>query len=175
MICSMDSNGYCIIESWGVRHGLGVKGILSNNIFVCEARLSESGRTVPTSNNDEVVVASEILESSIESVAQLKCEALEQHLKNNPSVPSFNPVEEVIPSRDSYDLRVLNIYKSEIRGSLLACFQLAMRSGPFSEEPVRGDLVVIEGVEIAVTANVELMYAQNARHPLPYELYDSST
>ncbi len=154
LLCSMDSNGNCIIESWDVRHGLGVKGILSNDIFVYEARLSESGRTVPTTNNDEVV-ASEILESSIEDAAQLKYEALEQLLKNNPTVPSFNPVEEVIASRDSYDLGALNIYKSEIRGSLSAGFQLAMRSGPFLEEPVRGVLVVIEGVEIAVTANVE--------------------
>jgi translation elongation factor EF-G len=154
LICSMDSNGNCIIESWDVRHGLGVKGILSNDIFAYEARLTESGRTVPTSNNDEVVVASEILESSIEDVAQLKYEALEQLLKNHPSVPSLNPMEEVIASRDSYDLGALNIYNSEIRGSLSAGFQLAMRSGPFLEEPVRGVLVVIEGVEIAVTANV---------------------
>ena len=78
LICSMDSNGNCIIESWDARHGLGVKGILSNDIFAYEARLTESGRTIPTSNNDEVVVVSEILESYIEDVAQLKYEAAQK-------------------------------------------------------------------------------------------------
>ena len=37
-----------------------------------------------------------------------------------------------------------------MRGSLVAGFQNALRAGPICEEPVRGVLVVLEGVEIAV-------------------------
>ena len=45
------------------------------------------------------------------------------------------------------------IWHDEMRGSIAAGFQLAMRSGPFCEEPVRGVLVVVEGIEIATTSS----------------------
>jgi len=51
---------------------------------------------------------------------------------------------------EACDLAAFKIYQSEIRGSFAAGFQLAMRSGPFCEEPVRGVIVVFEGAEIAV-------------------------
>ena len=38
-------------------------------------------------------------------------------------------------------------------GSALAGFQLAMRTGPLCEEPVRGVAVLLEAVEIAVTGD----------------------
>ena len=37
-----------------------------------------------------------------------------------------------------------------MRGSLVAGFRMALRAGPICEEPLRGVLVVLEGVEIAV-------------------------
>eukprot|EP00957_Ditylum_brightwellii_P190801 14525709-Ditylum_brightwellii.AAC.1 len=44
----------------------------------------------------------------------------------------------------------LEIWKTELRGSAVAGFQLAMRAGALCEEPIRGVLVILEGVEIAM-------------------------
>lgn len=50
----------------------------------------------------------------------------------------------------SSDLIARNIWNTHMRGSTLAGFQSACRSGPLCEEPLRGVLVVIEGVEIGL-------------------------
>lgn len=44
----------------------------------------------------------------------------------------------------------ISIWKQQMRGSLVAGFQMAVRAGPVCEEPVRGVLVVLEGMEVAV-------------------------
>jgi ribosome assembly protein 1 len=154
LVCSIDGNGNCIVESWDVRHGACVKGVLSDDIYVFEPKMSIPGHAFTTTKNDEADTH-DTLQHSTEDIAQQKFEALEHQLRNSPSVPSLNPIEEVRALQDPHDLGALEIYKSEIRGSISAGFQLAMRSGPFFEEPVKGILVVIEGVEIAVAANAE--------------------
>ena len=40
-----------------------------------------------------------------------------------------------------------------MRGSVVAGFQLALRAGPICEEPVRGVLVVLEGLEVAIKSS----------------------
>ena len=49
----------------------------------------------------------------------------------------------------------LRVWKNQLRGSVVAGFQNALRAGPICEEPIRGILVVLEGLEVAVkeTAN----------------------
>jgi ribosome assembly protein 1 len=48
------------------------------------------------------------------------------------------------------DAAALHIWKNEMRGSAVAGFQLAASAGPICEEPNRGVMVVLEGVEVAV-------------------------
>jgi ribosome assembly protein 1 len=53
---------------------------------------------------------------------------------------------------DAADAAARGAWVAGMRGSAVAGFQLALRSGPLCEEPVRGVLVVLEGVEVAVAA-----------------------
>jgi ribosome assembly protein 1 len=53
---------------------------------------------------------------------------------------------------DAADAAARGAWVAGMRGSAVAGFQLALRSGPLCEEPVRGVLVVLEGVEVAVVA-----------------------
>jgi ribosome assembly protein 1 len=48
------------------------------------------------------------------------------------------------------DAAARDVWKSDMKGSAVAGFQLALRSGPFCEEPIRNILVVLEGVEVAM-------------------------
>lgn len=54
-----------------------------------------------------------------------------------------------IPLQPS-DILAKNIWATHMRGSTVAGFQSACRAGPLCEEPLRGILVIIEGVEIVV-------------------------
>jgi len=49
------------------------------------------------------------------------------------------------------DAIACNIWKSEMHGSAVAGFRSSCAAGPLCEEPIRGILVVLEGVEIALT------------------------
>ena len=50
----------------------------------------------------------------------------------------------------SVDTAALDIWRSQMKGSLIAGFQMAMRAGPICEEPVRSVLVILEGLEVAL-------------------------
>ena len=53
------------------------------------------------------------------------------------------------------DVAALHLWDSAIRGSVTAGFETALRAGPVCEEPIRGILVVVESVEIAVKQSSE--------------------
>jgi translation elongation factor EF-G len=59
-------------------------------------------------------------------------------------------VNESLPETRPADVGALEIWNNQMRGSAVAGFQMALRAGPICEEPVRGVLVVLEGVEVAV-------------------------
>jgi ribosome assembly protein 1 len=68
------------------------------------------------------------------------------------------------PSDSTFqDAGATSIWKDEMRGSLVAGFQTAVRAGPICEEPVRGVLVVLEGLEVAVESSPDLKF-KTAKH-----------
>jgi len=52
--------------------------------------------------------------------------------------------------KDSADTIACSIWKSEMFGSAVAGFHSSCSAGPLCEEPIRGILVILEGVEIAL-------------------------
>mmetsp|Transcript_9380 Transcript_9380/g.23026 ORF Transcript_9380/g.23026 Transcript_9380/m.23026 type:complete len:1096 (+) Transcript_9380:152-3439(+) len=48
------------------------------------------------------------------------------------------------------DTAACRIWNEQMKGSLVAGFNMAMRAGPICEEPVRSVLVILEGLEIAL-------------------------
>jgi ribosome assembly protein 1 len=48
------------------------------------------------------------------------------------------------------DAAAFDVWKTDMRGSAVAGFQMALRSGPLCEEPIRNVLIVLEGVEVAM-------------------------
>ena len=57
--------------------------------------------------------------------------------------------------KTSIDDAALEIWSNQMKGSLIAGFQMAMRAGPICEEPVRRVLVVLEGLEVALKEDNE--------------------
>jgi len=158
LICAFDGNGNCIIESSGVQSGACIKGVVSDEVHALDAAsIRNQFSSLCIEDEDAQVNQTEEEEKKLEqasttyAVAVNKYEALEQQIRCTPSVVATVPSKtEVLSQVEACDLAALKIYQSEIRGSIAAGFQLAMRSGPFCEEPVRGVIVVFEGAEIAI-------------------------
>jgi len=82
-------------------------------------------------------------------------QSLQESLQNaafDSSLPTSATKADSSPPADEAANRIWN---HDMKGSAVAGFQLAERSGPICEEPIRNVLVILEGVEVAVkqTAN----------------------
>ena len=123
-----DQYGNILIEGSGIVNGTCIRGIESTRgeIFI------------PSSDQDVMSdpVGSKSIASSIDGL----------HLIQQ-SIRSAGNLD--VPLQPS-DIFAKNVWISQMRGSTLAGFQSACRAGPLCEEPLRGILTIIEGVEIAL-------------------------
>ncbi len=129
----IDGNGNALLESSALSTGYSVKGVLSGNGEVY----------IPPT---ESIIKSEETnhESHTDGIAEY--EATRQFLREGLTCIRI--------SNDDADVKALHKWRQDMRGSALGGFQLAMRSGPLCEEPVRGVAVILESVEIAFTNQV---------------------
>lgn len=133
LLLSKDKKGNALIQSDGVLSGSCIKGITSND---------EVYAPRPLSNKDDVNKdKSEIVEDTREANPDWDKEYLQIRENISKSGIQSDPSE--------VDEEVKKIW-SELQGSCTAGFQAGCTSGPLCEEPVRGVLVVLEGVEIAL-------------------------
>ena len=134
LICGFDWNGNCIIESSAVQSGSCIKEAVSHEVHVLDtvsirnqfSPLSIEDKDAPVNQAEE----EEKLEqaNTANAVALNKYEALEQQIRCTPSVAATVPSEpEVLSHVEACDLAALKIYQAEIRGSIAAGFQLAVR------------------------------------------------
>ena len=146
LVAALDSNGNAIIESVGMQNGSCVKGVVCRpkepkEIYVRSAasadieETNESKEEKESSRKDgDAPVKTDIAKEEYEDIKRMICEE------------SAGTDEEMTP-RDS---KTFKVWKGEFKGSLIGGFQSGCTSGPLCEEPVRGVLVVLEGVEIAM-------------------------
>ena len=126
----LNSTGSGMIVSAGVRKGFCVRGVLADEVYV-----------PPSTTKNNASDNSEPCEDSISSIVGKKdFELFQSAIKN---------VTTTI--RGGVDTAANEIWLKSMKGSLLAGFEIAMNAGPICEEPVRNVLVVVEGVEIAIT------------------------
>ncbi|KAL9188657.1 hypothetical protein ACHAXT_007035 [Thalassiosira profunda] len=127
----IDSNGNALLESSALSSGRAVKAVQSASGEVYIPRDDKE--------NDE----DDVNESNGLDEYQSTRQFLREGLFSAPSESDSTKADAV----------ALQKWRQDMRGSALAGFQLAMRAGPLCEEPVRGVAVILEAVEIAVTAD----------------------
>jgi ribosome assembly protein 1 len=130
-----DNLGNYIIEAVGVIDGSCVIGTISNEVY---RSFGEDERNATTCNTDGEEEKSREREVYNRLTDAIKLTA------------SVGNVSTSGLKLEPADKAATQIWRSKMRGSVVGGFQLATRAGPFCEEPVRGVLVVVEGVEIAL-------------------------
>jgi ribosome assembly protein 1 len=131
-LMDIDDNGNALLESSALSTGNAVKAVQSINgeVYVPP---KEGGKKVETPNGyEEYQAAQQYLRRGLNCICS----------------PSENAT-----STTEANATALKKWRHDLRGSALAGFQLAMSAGPLCEEPVRGVAVILECVEIAVTAS----------------------
>ena len=132
----IDGNGNALLESSALSKGYSVKAVRSTNgeVYMPQIEdIKQSGETDVTANIqglDEYKIAQQFLRGGL----------------SRSSTPSSEN------GTSKADAVALQKWRQDMRGSALAGFQMATRQGVLCEEPVRGVAVILEAVEIAVTA-----------------------
>jgi ribosome assembly protein 1 len=143
LTAAVHENGNAIIESEGMRSGFCVKGVACRpkepkEVFVPKAAEPQSLAETDTSKEERL-------------------EEKEVAVKTNIAKEEYEDTKKRISGGDMQngemslkDSKTFNIWKNEFKGSLIGGFQSGCSSGPLCEESVRGVLIVLEGVEIAL-------------------------
>lgn len=131
-ICAIDESGNAIVEAKGITSGSCVRGVEGEEIYTAKASGDE---------DDE--------EETSLSPGRAECE----YVRNKVGKSGLLGDEQASSTATEADKAALQLWKTKMRGSAVAGFQLALRSGPLCEEPVRGILVVLESVEVAISSN----------------------
>ncbi len=151
-ICALDTNGNALCESAGVRCGQCVIGVCSDSgeVFMPndESSKEDDGKNQQESDQGHKDNAHEGTSSGYEEYVELQTRMRnsgigQEYFVSNPDQGE----EEQSNDKDSF---AFDYWKSHMYGSAVAGFQMAMRSGPLCEEPVRSVMVILEGVEIAL-------------------------
>ena len=136
LVSSHDKRGNAMIKG----SQLIVKGVISSEVYSppSATKVSQKGMDDKTDASNEKVEhdTNAAANGGKDDYNDMK-ERLSQNQVAN---------EEDIPDTDKSAQKIW----SELEGSLKAGFQAGCASGPLCEEPVRGVLVVLEGVEIAI-------------------------
>jgi ribosome assembly protein 1 len=147
-LCSLDKDGNALLENSGLRDGSRTKGVESDEIYVPLTRIHEKKRidkeTDSLNGHTSAMVGTD------------EYNALRSNIRNG-SLGGNNADNDAL---NDVDRAALKVWKDEMKGSAVAGFQLAVRAGPICEEPMRNVMVVLEGVEVAVTRTSEGNYRQ---------------
>jgi len=128
-LCVSDENGNALIESVGMINGGAVKGTLSTD-----------GQVYPGVGSDEDIDRLRVVKGTYEK--------LREDMKTQRNSEYNVPI----------DIAAKNLWTERLKGSTVAGFQIACRSGWICEEPVRNVLVIIEGLEIAMISTSDGSY-----------------
>jgi ribosome assembly protein 1 len=128
-LCSLDSSGNAILAAKGLTYGATVKGVIDDEVYVPpRSKEEENDDTEPTPGE-------EAYKHIISSIGTCGLSAADNE------------------SNSEEDKAALELWTSKMRGSAVAGFQMAVRSGALCEEPIRGVLVVLESFEVALQAD----------------------
>ncbi|KAG7368345.1 translation elongation factor aEF-2 [Nitzschia inconspicua] len=129
-IVSVDHSGNAMVVSSALQTGKTVVGVQGEEIFV----------------NRNLAIVNEESDASVTN-GEVEFHALQNKIRDTGfAAPNCGDG----PAQSPLDAAALQVWEGEMRGSLVAGFQMAMRHGPICEEPVRHVLIVLEGLELAL-------------------------
>ena len=138
-VISVDDSGNAIVASSALESGTTVAGVISEKDEIYVPNKLEFGASAQSLEEDNG-------ESKNDVCGLLEYEMVQREIRDNGFL--LNDAEK--RKITSVDTAALEIWRSQMKGSLIAGFQMAMRAGPICEEPVRSVLVILEGLEVAL-------------------------
>ena len=148
-ICALDTSGNVLMETPGVSSGENIKGVVTEKDGEVHSPAPRSVLKSTSSDTNKKDWDKTQENEDDNSDAVIKYKAVQSFIRNGST--SDEAKDEKSTEQATVDKAAMEVWASQMRGSALAGFQLAMRSGPLCEEPLYGILVVLEGVEIAMT------------------------
>jgi ribosome assembly protein 1 len=143
-LCSLGARGNALVESSGLRDGSCVRGIEAAEVHSPEIRADKINQV---SGSDEDYEEAEHADQNLMIVTGREgYESLRDQLRHG----GLSSNGSAVGDRTEADVAALQIW-SKLMNSTVAGFNMAIRAGPICEEPMRNILVVLEGVEVAVT------------------------
>lgn len=139
-LMSMDGNGNALFESSTLISGASVKAVHSSNGEVYTKSPKQESSSAQEYDDEEGTTLPEGFRDY---------QTIQNRIRNGLAMEITEATMDT-STIDEADTAALKKWQQDMRGSALAGFQLAMRSGPLCEEPVRGVAVILESVEIAV-------------------------
>jgi ribosome assembly protein 1 len=133
---TMDGDGNALIESKSLVDGSCVKGFVGDTVYMPPTTRSDK-------DDDDEDYDEKKHEALCETVGLEDFQVVQARIRSG--LLGNKTVEGTIT-----DTAALEIWKSQMRRSTVAGFQLGMRAGPICEEDVRRVLVVLESAEIAL-------------------------
>ena len=136
-MCYIDESGNALVESNGLAHGKSIRGVVSEKgeIFIPKDIAAE----YDGADTDE-----------LEVLGRKEYQLVRDQIRNCGFLAEPDSID-----LSTKDMAAINIWRNQMRGSVVAGVQLALRAGPICEEPVRGVLVILEGLEIAIEPSSE--------------------
>jgi ribosome assembly protein 1 len=127
-VVATDGSGNAIAATSALESGKTILGVQSEEVFA-----KKNAAVMEDENPEDLLGFSEYTKL--------------QTLIRDTGFVAENDKEEV---RSIIDGSAFDVWKQSMKGSVVAGFQMAMRHGPFCEEPVRSVLIVLEGLEVAL-------------------------
>ena len=143
LTAAVHENGNAIIESEGMKSGFCVKGVVCRPKEPKEVFILKVAEPQTPAGDDK-----SMQEKSGENDVPVKTNIAKEEYKDmRKRISCGNVPGADISLKDS---KTFKVWENEFKGSLIGGFQSGCASGPLCEESVRGVLIVLEGVEIAM-------------------------
>jgi len=142
---SLDDSGNAIVASSALESGLTVAGVVSEKD---EVYVPDKFEALNVQNNDDADNDHNDEEAKIVACGVSEYETIRKEIRENGFLPKNS--EQETRTLAPHDTAASKIWKTQMQGSLVAGFQMAMRAGPICEEPVRSVLIILEGLEVAL-------------------------
>jgi ribosome assembly protein 1 len=131
---SVDANGNALLESKGISNGSCVKGVVGDEVYSVD--LQAQGK-----------------EESEEGNVGLEEHNLFLDCIRDGGLLSKSSEQDDGGKTSEANEAALNLWRTQMSGSITAGFQLGLRAGPICEEPVHHVLVILESIEVALSSD----------------------
>ena len=151
----IDDNGNALVESGSLAKGLTVKGVESSSgqVYIPSVSNGPSAEQQKKEDEEEDERKDEDDARGADGMQVYgetdEYEVVRERVRRFGFYSSADEAETTHPS-SPVDVAALEIWKRNL-SSAVAGFQLALRTGPICEEPIRNVMVVLESFEVAVT------------------------